>query len=104
MTREFRQLLLTLVLLLVLLAVEVGVAFLPLTGSGRMLVLVPAALMVAAVGAIFMEVRRGPAVVRLFAGAALLWLLVLLGLGSIDPVTRTDYQVETVSGIPKVSY
>jgi hypothetical protein len=36
-------------------------------------------LMVGVVGTIFMEVERGPAIVRLFAIAGLLWLTILLG-------------------------
>jgi hypothetical protein len=35
--------------------------------------------------------------VRLFAAAGLLWLTILLGLGSLDPLTRTDYPVQGVS-------
>jgi hypothetical protein len=62
--------------------------------SDRPLVLIPAVLMVAVVGTIFMEVGRGPEIVRLFAVAALLWLSMLLGLGSLDPMTRIDYQVQ----------
>jgi hypothetical protein len=55
---------------------------------------IPAVLMVGVVGTIFMEVGRGPEIVRLFAVAALLWLSMLLGLGSLDPMTRIDYQVQ----------
>jgi hypothetical protein len=53
--------------------------------------------MVGLVGTIFMEVGRGPKIVRLFAAAGLLWLTILLGLGSLDPMTRTDYHVQDVS-------
>ena len=94
MTPRFRRLWLTLVLLLVLLAIEFGASFLPLDRSARPLVLIPAVLMVGVVGTIFMEVGRGPEIVRLFAVAALLWLSILLGLGSLDPMTRIEYQVQ----------
>jgi cytochrome c oxidase subunit 4 len=94
MTSRFRHLWLTLVLLLFLLAVEFGMSFLPLPRGARPLVLIPAVVMVAAVGAIFMEVGRGPQIVRLFAAAGLLWLVILLGMGSLDPMTRTDYHVQ----------
>ena len=40
-----------------------------------------------------MEVKRGVVLVRAFAVAAIFWLLVLLGLGSVDALTRTDYHV-----------
>lgn len=94
MTPRFRRLWLTLVLLLVLLAIEFGASFLPLDRSARPLVLIPAVLMVGVVGTTFMEVGRGPEIIRLFAVAALLWLSILLGLGSLDPMTRIEYQVQ----------
>jgi caa(3)-type oxidase subunit IV len=97
MTPRFRRLWLTLGLLLVLLAIEVGVSFLPLDRAARPLVLIPAVVMVGVVGTVFMEVRRGPEIVRLFAVAALLWLTILLGLGSLDPMTRTVYYVQDVN-------
>jgi len=97
MTPRFRRLWQALGLLLVLLAVELGMSFLPLNRGARPLVLIPAVAMVGIVGATFMEVRRGPGIVRLFAGAALLWLTILLGLGSLDPMTRTDYDVRDLS-------
>lgn len=97
MTLRFRRLWLTLVLLLVLLAIEFGASFLPLDRAARPLVLIPAVLMVGVVGTVFMEVRRGPEIVRLFVTAALLWLTILLGLGSLDPMTRTDYLVQDTS-------
>ena len=94
MTPRFRRLWLTLGLLLVLLAMEFGISFLPLDREARPLVLIPAVLMVGLVGAMFMEVGRGPTIVRLFAVAGVLWLTILLGLGSLDPMTRTDYHVQ----------
>jgi caa(3)-type oxidase subunit IV len=97
MTLRFRRLWLALGLLLVLLAIEFGASFLPLDRAARPLVLIPAVLMVGVVGTVFMEVRRGPEIVRLFATAALLWLTILLGLGSLDPMTRTDYLVQDTS-------
>jgi hypothetical protein len=33
--------------------------------------------------------------VRLFAVAGLVWLCILLGLGSLDPMTRTDVYVQS---------
>jgi cytochrome c oxidase subunit 4 len=97
MRLRIRRLYLTLALLLVLLAIEFGASFLPLDRGARPVVLIPAVLMVGLVGTIFMEVGRGPKIVRLFAAAGLLWLTILLGLGSLDPMTRTDYHVQDVS-------
>jgi len=97
MSQRFRRLLLAWVLLMVLLAIEFGASFLPLDRSARPLVLIPAVLMVGVVGTIFMEVERGPAIVRLFAIAGLLWLTILLGLGSLDPMTRIVYHVQAAN-------
>ena len=93
MRREIHRLLLIWLLLVVLGVLEWAASFLPLPRAWRPLLMIPAAIMVAVVAAGFMEVRRGPALVRLFALAAAFWLLVLLGLGSVDPLTRTDYHV-----------
>ena len=71
MTKHFRNLLVTWVLLLVLLGAEFGASFLPLARSARPLILIPVVLMVAAVATMFMQVGRGPTIVRLFAVAAL---------------------------------
>jgi cytochrome c oxidase subunit IV len=86
-----RKLLLTWLVLLLLLALEVGASFLPLSPSARPLILIPGLVMVGVVTCVFMQVGRGPAIVRLFAAAGLIWLVILLALGSLDPLTRIDY-------------
>ena len=83
----------TFVLLLILLAIEVLLSFSPLSSSFRIVILIPAAAMVAVVAFGFMEISRAPPAAHLFAVAALLWLAILLGLGSMDPLTRTNYAV-----------
>jgi hypothetical protein len=93
MRQRFRHLIAAFVSLVVLLAIEVGVTFLPLEPSARPLVLIPAVLMVLVVGLVFMEAGQGPRIVRLFAVASLLWLSIQLGLGSLDPLTRVMYHV-----------
>jgi cytochrome c oxidase subunit IV len=75
-------------------AAEFAASFLPLPRSLRPLLLILAGLMVLLVADGFMEVRKGPSIVRAFAVAALFWLLVLLGLGSVDPLTRTDFPLK----------
>jgi cytochrome c oxidase subunit IV len=95
MRGHLRRLVWTWVGLLVLLAIQFGASFLPLSPLLRPLLLVPAALMLAAVATTFMQIGRGPALVRVFAAAALLWVSILLGLGSLDPLTRTDYPLAT---------
>jgi cytochrome c oxidase subunit 4 len=95
MREHLRRLAWTWVVLLVLLAGEFGASFLPLSPPLRLLLLVPAALMVAAVATMFMQIGRGPVLVRVFAAAGLLWLSILLGLGSVDPLTRANYTLST---------
>ena len=90
---EFMPLLLAWVVLLLLGGVEFAASFLPLGRSLRPLIMLPGVLMVAVVAIGFMEIGKGPAIVRGFAIAAMFWLIVLLGLGSVDPLTRTDYPV-----------
>ncbi|MGH6811538.1 MAG: hypothetical protein ACREDM_04070 [Methylocella sp.] len=97
MNQRLRGLLWAWLLLMVLLAIELGVSFLPLDRSARPLVLIPAVLMVWVVGTVFMEIGRGPDIVRFFAVAALLWLSFQLGMGSLDPLTRIDYLVQTAN-------
>ena len=77
MTPRILRLLPALVLLLALLAVELGASYLPIERSARPVLLVFAVAMVALVGALFMEAARGPSIVRLFIASALLWLTIL---------------------------
>lgn len=79
--------------LLVLLALQFAGSWLPLGRALRPLLLVPTALMLVLVGLIFMQVNTGPRVIRLFVVMALLWLLILLLLGSLDPLTRIDHYI-----------
>ena len=95
MREHLRRLVWTWVALLVLLAIQFGAALLPIAPSLRPLLLVPSALMLAAVATMFMQIGRGPALVRVFAAAGLLWVSILLGLGSLDPLTRADYTTNT---------
>ncbi len=92
--RRVFGLLLTWVVMLILLGIQYGVSRLHFDPRLRPLLLVPAVLMVGLAGVVFMEVRKGPGIVRLFAVASLLWLLILLGLGSMDPFTRVMYYVQ----------
>jgi cytochrome c oxidase subunit IV len=96
MRQELRRLLLIWLLLLALGAIELGASYLPWPRGLRPLVMLPGVIMVGIVAMGFMEVRRGPALVRAFAVAGVLWLLLLLGLGSADPLTRTQYPVSQV--------
>jgi hypothetical protein len=86
-----RRILLMWILLLLIGAAELLTSYLPLAPAWRPVLLVPAVLMVIVVAVGFMEVCKGPAIIRAFAVASLFWLLVLLALGSADPLTRTNY-------------
>lgn len=101
--REIRHLAIAWLWLLVLGGLEFAASFLPLPRAWRPLILVPAALMAMIVGINFMEVRKGPPVVRAFAIAALFWLLILLVLGSADPLTRQIVPVPATTAEPRVA-
>jgi hypothetical protein len=88
-----KDLILSLLLLALLLGLELGMVLVPHVHSLGSLVFVPAGLMVAVVALAFMDLRQGPALVYLFVAGGLVGLLVLLGLGTMDPLTRTMYYV-----------
>ena len=91
MSAPHRQLFVCWLALLVLACIGLGCSFLPLPRGYRPMLLLPALLMVALVGLMFMRVQSGPAIVRCFAIAGLFWLTILLGLGMMDPLTRAIY-------------
>jgi cytochrome c oxidase subunit 4 len=97
MNPRLRYLLFAWLLLIALLGIEFGASFLALDPTVRPLVLIPAALMVAVVSVAFMEIGRGPETIRLCAAAGLLWLCILLGLGSLDPMTRVNHYVQAAN-------
>lgn len=80
----------TYVALLALLALEVAASF-HLGPSLRLLILLPALLMVGIVAMRFMELNREGAVALLFATSGVFWLVILLGLGLADPLSRATY-------------
>lgn len=91
MSKAHRLVLICWLGLLVLWGVEFGTSFVHFNPSLRPLLMVPAVSMVAVVGIAFMRVGHGVAIVRCFALGGLMWLLLLLGLGTMDPLTRADY-------------
>jgi cytochrome c oxidase subunit IV len=95
MTAGIRHLLFTWLALLVLGTIELGGSVLPIPRSARTLLLLPAILMVLIVVLVFMRIRTGPGVVRIFAVASVFWLTILLGLGMMDPLTRGIYPVQS---------
>jgi hypothetical protein len=93
MSKQHRQALFCRLALLLIAAPEFAGSFVPLAPSRRPLLLLPAIAMVVLVGVMYMRVHCGAALVRGFALAGLVWLSLLLGLGTMDPLTRAVYPV-----------
>lgn len=76
--------------LLLLLALQFGLAFTPVPRA-----VLPGLAMgsVAIVAVSFMRLRAAGALAAVFAAAAVFWLCVMIGLGSMDPATRIDIPV-----------
>jgi hypothetical protein len=79
--------------LILLWALEFGASFIAMPPPLRPILLVAAAGMLGVVAFVFMHVSRGPIIVRGFAVMAVFWMIVLIGLGSMDPLTRAQYFV-----------
>jgi cytochrome c oxidase subunit IV len=91
MNTAVRNTVLLWLLLIALAATAFGCSFLQIARSWRVVLLLPSIAMAAVIAIGFMEVRKGGALSLAFAVAALFWLCVLLGLGSMDPLTRVVY-------------
>jgi len=80
-----------------LLGATTALAFLPL-GRWNIVVAIGIAVLKALIVVIvFMELRRSSGLVRVFAGAGFLWLLILLGLTGADYASRhEDYITQTL--------
>jgi cytochrome c oxidase subunit 4 len=76
--------------LVLLLAATTGIAFLPLGRLNAFVALGIAAAKALLVLLFFMELKRSSGLVRAFAAAGFLWLLLLLTLTSADYLTRRD--------------
>ncbi|MBA2919452.1 caa(3)-type oxidase subunit IV [Sphingomonas sp. MAH-20] len=76
--------------LLVLLATTTGLAFLPLGRWNLVVAIAIASLKALIVVIVFMELRRSSGLVRVFAGAGFLWLMILLGLTGADYANRHE--------------
>ena len=83
-------------LMIALLAAELAATF-AFPGWGRSGVAIIAATMVGVAAFGFMDLRQESPTVWLFAAAAVLWLAILLGLGSLDPLTRTLYPTISIT-------
>jgi len=75
--------------LLTLLALTVGLAYVPLGLGNGLVALTIGTIKAGLVAAIFMELRHRTGLTLVFAGAGLFWLGILLWLGLMDFLTRT---------------
>jgi hypothetical protein len=79
------------VALILLWGAEFGISFIHMPSPMRPVILIISAAMIALIAVFFMHVGHGPAVVRGFAVMAIFWMIILIGLGSMDPMTRVQY-------------
>jgi len=80
------RVLLAWLVLMVLLAFEIGAALLHMGTAAA----VVAPVMIAIVTGVFMQIGRETPLSRVFAIAGLFWLAILIGLGSLDFLARKD--------------
>ncbi len=74
--------------LLLLLAINIGLTFLPLGQAKTAVNLAVAVVQASLMFAVFMRLNRASALVKLTAGAGLVWLSFLFLIGSADFLTR----------------
>jgi cytochrome c oxidase subunit 4 len=85
------RLLLSWLALLALLATTIFCAYLPLGIFNTLIGLAIAAVKALIVLAVFMELRRGPSLAWVFAGAGFFWLMILIVLSLTDYLTRAGW-------------
>ena len=90
MSRALRHIWLCWVALVVLLAATTALAFVPLGRWNIVVALAIAATKALIVVIVFMELSRSSGLVRVFACAGFLWLLILLGLTGADYASRHE--------------
>jgi cytochrome c oxidase subunit 4 len=81
-------------ILLVLLGLEIGSAFLHLGAPGPAVQFGVAATQAAIVFILFMRLRGGASLKWIFAGAGFFWLLLLYGLSATDYATRLGFPTQ----------
>jgi cytochrome c oxidase subunit 4 len=85
---ETRRILTTWLGLLLLLAATAAISRLPLGMGNTLISLVIAAAKTSLIALVFMRLRADSALVRLAAGAAILWIGILYGLTLVDYASR----------------
>lgn len=86
-----RILLLSWLSLMGLLALTVGLAYVPIGPFNTVIALTIAAIKATLVAAIFMELREHRPLVIIFAGAGFYWLAIMFWLAFADYLTRPDF-------------
>ena len=94
MTRSLVKLALAWVFLMVIAGAEFVVSGVRMEMANRPVVLFFAAIMVVIIAFAFMHLARAPLIAKGFAVAAVFWLIVLFGMGSMDALTRNWYPVQ----------
>ena len=94
MIRQLIRLTLAWLLLLLLGGGAFLVSAIPMQPGNRPVILVFTFVMVVVIAIAFMQIGRSPIIARGFAVAAVFWVIVLLGLGSVDILTRNLWLVQ----------
>lgn len=94
MTRTLVKLALAWLLLLAIAGGEFVVSGVHMHMANRPVLMFFAAVMVVTVGFMFMNLSSAPMVAKGFAVAAMFWLIVLFGMGTMDALTRVWYPVQ----------
>ncbi len=68
-------------------------SFLPIPAGTQPILKLPGAMLAALVALGYMQLLRAPDIARGSAIAGIFWLTILLGLATMDPLTRTIYAV-----------
>jgi low temperature requirement protein LtrA len=93
-TRTLMKLTVIWALLMALAGGEFVVSGMRMHAANRPLLFLFTGVMVFLVGMLFMRLKQAPTVAKGFAVAAVFWLIVLFGLGSMDALTRSWYPVQ----------
>jgi len=94
MTRGIIRLTLVWILLFAIAGGEYLVSTIRMPQAVRPVILVFAVAMVAVIAFFFMHLNRMPVLAKGFAVAAIFWLIVLFGIGMMDPLTRHFWWVQ----------
>ena len=86
--------------LIALLAVQIGLAYLPLGRAHLWFALGVSTAMATIVVWVFMELAKAPRLALIFAYGGLFWVMVLFTLGGTDYATRTETPAQPIPVAP----